>query len=415
MEKQKKKRPNILKNSIFSGVIFASVFILSFAILIQPWAFISDNPSIEVGAVAQQDLRAPKKIEFISDVRTKEAQAVAERAVAPVYAASDPAIARVQLEKMRTSLASISAIKENSFNKPEKKLADLLAIENLELNEETGIDLLALSNERWDLVRREASSVLELVMRNQIRSEGLDALRLGLPSRVSLTLNELEVNLVVRLVSPLVAVNSFYSPELTEAARLLARNSVEPVLVSYRQGEMVVSSGQVITPTIYEALVAQDLIVPVDNKFEYFGSAGIVILGMVLGLLFLTRVRPEYTHDLRSLITIAIIFLVFFAAAHFTIPNRTIVPYLFPITCVWIIDLSAIWNAKWYHLFFNTGCIYSIRYAKCTGPYALLFFKQFGRHPGTWLCTQSRSIPVGFSHNCWSWFFCVDSIPVSNY
>ncbi|MFH2040742.1 MAG: HDIG domain-containing metalloprotein [Chloroflexota bacterium] len=345
MENPKIKKRKISKHSILSGVILTSVVILSFVILIQPWSLVSDNPTMEVGDVAQQDLYAPKKIEYISEVRTKEAQDVAERSIAPVYAESDPAVGRLQLEKMRTSLASISAIRENAFYTPEKKLVDLLAIKDLELNEESGVALLALSDERWDLVRREASNVLELVMRNQIRTEGLEALRLGLPSRVSLALSETEVSLVVRLLSPLVAVNSFYSPELTEAARLLARNSVEPVLVSYRQGEMVVSSGQVITPEIYEALVIQDLMLPVDNQFEFIGAGAIVILGMVLGLLFLIRVRPEFTHDMRSLITIAILFLVFFAAARLSIPNRTIVPYLFPIPAFGIL-ISAMFGMQ---------------------------------------------------------------------
>ena len=384
MEIQKKKKGKISKHSIFSGVILVSVTILSYAILIQPWSLSSDNLSLEVGDVAQQDLRAPKKIEYTSEVRTKEAQDIAERAIAPVYAASDSSVARLQLEKMRTSLAAIGSIRENTFYLQEKKLIDLLAIENLELNEDTGIALLALSDERWDLVRRESSNVLELVMRNQIRSEGLDALRLGLPSRVSLSLNESEVNLVVRLVSPLVAVNSFYSPELTEAARLLARNSVEPVIVSFRQGEMIVSSGQVITPAIYETLISQDLIEPVVNKFEYIGGGAIVILGMVLVLLFLTRVRPEYTRDMRSLITIAILFLVFFAAARLSIPNRTIVPYLFPIPAFGLL-ISALFGMQ-------SGIVFSLILAMFTAfglPNALDLF------PYYFLCSMSAILALG--------------------
>jgi putative nucleotidyltransferase with HDIG domain len=352
MEPRKKKKLKLSKLAIFSGVLLVSVAILSYVILIQPWAVLSTSPSLQLGDVAQQDLRAPQKMEFISEVRTQEAQAVAERSVAPVYGASDPSIARAQLDKIRTALATIGGIRANLFFSPEKKLNDLLAIENLELSEESGINLLALSDERWEVVRREASTVLELVMRNQIRAEGLDAIRLGLPSRVSLSLSELEVKLVVSLVLPLVAVNSFYSPELTEAARIFARNSVDPVLISYSQGEMVVSSGQVITPTIYEALVAQDLITPVDNDFEYLGGGALIVLGMVLGLLYLTRARPIFIHDLRSLIMIAILFLVFFAAARLSIPNRTIIPYLFPIPAFGLL-ISALFGMQ-------SGVIFSL-------------------------------------------------------
>jgi putative nucleotidyltransferase with HDIG domain len=354
----KKKKVVLSKLTILSGLIFASVFILSYVIMIQLWIIPAESPSLQVGDVALQDLRAPKNIEYISEVRTAEAQTVAERAIEPVYAPTDPAVARIQLDKMRISLSSITAIRENSFYSLEKKLSDLMAIENLELNEKAANDLLALSDERWDLVRREASTVLELIMRNQIRSEGLEAIRSGLPSRVSLSLSEPEVNLVVTLVSPLVAINSFYSPELTEAARLLARNSVEPVLVSYQQGEMVVSSGQVITPTIYEALVAQDLIVPVNNRSEFIGGAAIVILGMALGLLYLTRGRPRFIKDLRSLLMVAFLFLVFFAVARLSIPERTIVPYLFPIPAFGLL-ISALFGMQSGIVFSLILCVFT--------------------------------------------------------
>ncbi|HBG74430.1 MAG: hypothetical protein A2X25_14015 [Chloroflexi bacterium GWB2_49_20] len=317
--------------SILSGVIFASVVILSYAILIQPWAFRPASPSLQLGDVAQQELRAPQKIEYVSKILTEEARTEAERAIEPVYAASDPTVARGQLDNMRTLLEAISGVREDKIASLDEKQADLVSLENYDLSQDTSNDLLTLPDERWTLVKREASNVLDVVMRSPIRSDGLDAIRLGLPSRVSLALSEPEVNLVVNLVSPLVKVNSFYSPELTEAARLLARNSVEPVMVSYSQGETIVLSGQVITPTAYEALLVQNLIVPVDHKYEYLGGGALVLLGMILVLLYLARNRPKFMDDLRSLILVAILFLIFFAGARFSIPNRTIIPYLFPI------------------------------------------------------------------------------------
>ena len=71
--------------------------------------------------------------------------------------------------------------------------------------------------------------------------------RQSLSSQVSLALTEKEAALVVEIVAPLVVANSFYSPELTDAARQAAREAVEPVTQSYIAGQTVVSHGQVIT------------------------------------------------------------------------------------------------------------------------------------------------------------------------
>jgi len=314
-----------------SGVILLCVVILSYAILVEPWAFRPASPSLKVGDVAQQELRAPKYIEYISELNTEEARTEAERAVDPVYAPPDPSVARAQLDKQHSVMLSISMIKDDPISTYAEKITSLEAIKGANFDVAISSNLLYLSDQRWDLVKTEASNILEQVMRGPIRSDGLDSVLQGLIYKVSLSLNEDEINDVVDLVSPFVTVNSFYSPELTDAARLLARNSVQPVLKSYRQGEMIVSSGQVITPLIYEALKIQNLITPVDHRFEFLGGVVLVILGAVLEVLFLNRNRPKYAKDLRSLLLISILFLVFFASARFSIPNRTIVPYLFPI------------------------------------------------------------------------------------
>jgi putative nucleotidyltransferase with HDIG domain len=328
----KKNRQRFFTRYTFlSVVILFSSVILAYAILIQPWSFRPASPSLQIGDVVQQDLRAPKYLEYTSEIRTEEARNEAERAVEPVYAPPDPTIARGQIENLQNILEAITGIKVDPIATYDEKFADLIGIKDLNLSEQTSYNLLLLTIDRWDLIRSEALNILEQVMRGPIQSDVLDAIKEGLVYKVSLSLNETEIKIVVDLVLPLVAVNSFYSPELTDSARLLARNSVQPVLVSYRQGEMIISSGQVINPTVYEALKVQNLITPMDYIYEFLGGGALVIMGAVLLVLFLYRSRPIYMHNVRSLLLLAILFLVFFASARFSIPNRTIIPYLFPI------------------------------------------------------------------------------------
>lgn len=328
----KKTRQRFLnRNTFLSGVILTSVIILAYAILIQPWVFDPASPSLQIGDVSQQDIRAPKNIEYISEIRSEAARSAAELAVDPVYAPPDPNVARAQLFKLQKATASINLIKNDPISTYDQKLADLMAINELNLSEERSYSLLLMKDDRWELVKSEALNVLEQVMRAPIRTDGLEAIKEGLVYKVSLIFNETEITSIVGLVSPFVVVNSFYSPELTDAARLLARNSVQPVMVSYRQGEMIVSSGQVVDAKIYEALKSQDLITPGDHRNEFLGGGVLVVLGGLLFVIFLNRIRPTYHQNLRSLILIAILFLAFFGTARLSIPERTIIPYLFPI------------------------------------------------------------------------------------
>ncbi len=185
--------------------------------------------------------------------------------------------------------------------------------------------LLGLSDARWSLVSDEAFNVLVETMRNPVRTENLDAVRQGLSALVSFSLTEREAALVVGLVSPLVVANSFYSPELTDAARQAARAAVQPVTRSFVQGQTVVTRGQVITPQDLEALTALGLVQPKDPLYGLLGAAALVVLLAVFTALYLSRRQPVVVSDLRGILLLGLLFIVFLAGARISIPNRTII------------------------------------------------------------------------------------------
>ena len=86
----------------------------------------------------------------------------------------------------------------------------------------------------------------QAVMRNAIREEDLDYARQQLPSLVSLSLSEDQVQLVVELAAAFVAPNSIYDEEATEAARQAAIESVEPVTRSIAAGETIIRRGEIV-------------------------------------------------------------------------------------------------------------------------------------------------------------------------
>ncbi len=319
------------RRSFWPLLILVCTTILSFTALVQPWALRQGSLPLQVGDVADQDLRAPRDFSYISIVLTNQARDAAERAVAPVYGAPDPAIGRAQTDALTILLQQISSIRDDSEKSLSQKLIDLAALRQPPFSSETAQFILSLPDDRWELVRGESVNLLGRIMRNAVRTEDLDDIRQGLPGLVVFTLSEREAMLVVELVSPMIIANSFYSPELTEEARQAARNAVEPVTQSYLEGQTIVLRGQVITDVTFEALSEAGLVQPKAPLYRYLGAASLVILLAMMTALYFVRRQSAILADLRSLLLLSGLFLLFLFAAQTIIPNRTVLPYLFPV------------------------------------------------------------------------------------
>jgi cyclic-di-AMP phosphodiesterase PgpH len=343
-------RVRILQISMLVALALISLSALGFPMFLNPAA-----QPLESGDVAPRDYRATQEVEYVSEVRTEEARSAAERGIQRVYSSPDPSIARNQIERLRAALAFISLVREDQFSTPEQKKADLAALSDLTLQPDTIEKILPLSSTRWDSLQQEALSVLEQVMRNTIRDSDLETIRRSVPSLVSLALSEEQAGLVAELVSAFVAPNSLYSEELTDSARQAAREAVQPIVQTYKPGEMIVAGGQRITPSQQEALEELGLIEPGQRWEDYLGLAALVILSTSLMGLFFFRLNKPFLAEGRSLVLITVIFAVFLVGARLTIPNRTIIPYIYPLPAVGLL-LATLFSME-------TGLIFSLAIA----------------------------------------------------
>ncbi len=303
----------------------------AYAVLVLPLSLRPSSLPLSAGQVSTQDLQAPVDVEYISDVRTNQAREAAERAVQPIYTPPDQSIARRQISRLRSSLETIVAIRGDLVMTYSQKQADLAALPDLSLDEETIGRILGLSDQRWNSTQQDALRVLEQVMRSSVREENLAGVQANIPLIVSFVLSEDQAAIVVALVTPFVMPNSFFSSELTEAARQQARQLVEPVTRTYLAGETVVARGKVLTEADMEALAKLGLVRPSNPLLEYVGTAAMVVVIMTFVGIYFHRRRPAFYNDSRSLILISILFIVFLSASRLVIPNRAILPYVFPL------------------------------------------------------------------------------------
>lgn len=340
-----------LRRKFFKVFILLLVCFAVFAILLTP---LSVRPSvfpIREGEVSTQDIQAPNEKTYISNILTEQAKTSAYSSVEPIYLPADPSITRVQINKLHSILDFITNIRADSYSTNSQKEMDLKQISGLVLQSENISTIINLTDSDWEIVISESLLVLEQVMRTTIRDANLMDTRRNIPALISLSTPQDQANIVLDLVTPFVVPNSLVNEEQTEAARLAQLNSIEPVSRTYASGEIIVRRGQVITPLVWEALIQFGLIQPEDNTKDVVSSALIIALlaGFVVQY-FLFR-STQITMSLRYLTIIALLFLIFFASARFIVPNRVVMPYMFPLaafsltlSCVFSIELGLIFS-----------------------------------------------------------------------
>jgi len=312
--------------------------------LVTPQLAPLSSQSLQTGQVASQDILAPEDISYESQVLTELQREAAARGVSSVYTPLDTSIARRQLELLRNTLAFITSVRADAFAGPEQKLNDLAALEEVQLSQETATGILALNDSRWQLIQQEAIVVLEQVMRSTIREDRLEDARRNVPSLVSLSLPVDQAAIVTELVSAFIIPNSFYSETLTEAAREMARQGVEPVTRSYKAGETVVSRGRVITETDLEALQQLGLARPQYGWQDLLSAALVLFVTMGFNIVYLGR-NTRLRNDARGLTVATLLYLVFLLGARLIITGHVVLPYVFPLAA-YSLTIAALFGAE---------------------------------------------------------------------
>jgi len=327
---------------LYSGLTF--VFsVLLFASLVLPLSFRPSTSLLMVGDVAFQDIRSPRKFNYISENLTDQAKKEAEKSVTPVYLPADPSISRKQLEKLKNILQYINAVRSDIFSTSEEKVRDLIAISELQISEENANVMIGLAAENWDSIQSESIYLLEQIMRSSIREDQVTIVQRNISPQISFDFDETETEIIKELVSQLIVANSLFSSDLTNQAVQEARDSVEPVLRQFASGEIIVSTGQVISQLQWEALQELGYAEPRNRLVDYISAGFLVIALMSFNILYIRRIRQTSGHSVEGLPILAIIFLIFLLIARFSLPNHVILPYMFPIAAFGMM-ISSLYN-----------------------------------------------------------------------
>lgn len=313
-------------------------FIILIVAAVASWVAISipielrpSEYALNIGEVTNQDILAPRTLTYTSDLLTEKAREDAMARVIPVYLPVDLEISKIQLGLLKSDLYQVDAIRTDLTSSEEQRIAQLTGMTIYGFDEAAAKNLLAMSTMTWDMVSAKTIDVFEQIMGGTVREDMLAEHIGNVPNLVGLDFTKDQTSLIARLVSPHVQANSLYSEELTTQRRQEAADSVKPVSRTFINGQTIIYRGGIVDELNYEALQNYGLVETSRKNEELIASALIVILlaGFIALYHRLKKLPP--VNDLRSLIIVASLFLVFLFSARFLIPNRAVLPYIFPI------------------------------------------------------------------------------------
>ncbi len=94
------------------------------------------------------------------------------------------------------------------------------------------------------------------------------------------------------VVSEYLTANVQFDEAATEAARQAARDAVEPQMVTYIPGEVIVEDGEILTAAAFNAIEKAGL--NDASTYEYYQLAAVVALMVVVVSIYLARFRPAF-------------------------------------------------------------------------------------------------------------------------
>ncbi len=290
--------------------------------------------NLQVGDIAPAAIQAPRTAQFESTIETEQARQAARQAVAPQYDYTNQRAATItaqQLAAFDRTVAPVDAAFAAVLSDATRKASLAGAIPGL--SKSANATLQGLSKDEWTTLRTEMRRTLATMESGEIRDTALAQVRASLPAMMDPSLSTAERNLAAEILSPLIVANSSYSATLTQAAQDSAAAAVQPVMQSYKQGEVIVDAGHPVTAVEMEAIQYFGLLNPKPDLAKLAGWLVLSALTVGLLLAWIWRFRPEFWHRNNALVLIGLLLVMATLALRLT-AGRSVLPYFVPTAAV---------------------------------------------------------------------------------
>ena len=278
--------------------------------------------------------KAPRQITYVSDVQTQAARELAASQVKEVFIGPDIATASQQVKQLNNITVYITALRNDVYSTYDVRSGLIAKIPNLALSSATIQNLLQLNDSDWEEASQEASRVLDLVMREEIRINQISNAQRQITRYSSYSLSDPQRVCVFDLCSAMVVPNTFYDAAQKATNRQAAADAIKPVLWTIRDGESIVREGEIVTDLMLENLKALGLLEAEANWQTQLGLVTVAIALVLVLSYYIYRSQPLLLSRPRRELMLVLLLASFAAATRLLIPDHTLTPYLFPMAAM---------------------------------------------------------------------------------
>jgi hypothetical protein len=336
-------RARFILHSVGVSIATASFVLISTALVAYDVIFLSVTSleTVQPGDIVSDDIRAPTSVPvYVSQVLTEQRKNAILSSIADIYAQPDRSVGRHQVDLATQIINFINHVRHDPYSAPQQRLDDLQKIESLTLDPTTLNQILTMNETDWEGVSSQVTSVLEQVMRGEIRESTIASVIRRLPVQVSIRFPEDQAAIIVSIVEDLIQPNALLDVAATNAAREAAIANVA-VSRSIERGEVIIHAGERIDEAAYEALEVLGLLQPSNRRYEEIARAALVsIVVVVITGLYIARFKPILLRSSRFLTLLAIFFLLVLVGARVSSQYGQI--YLYPTASLALIYVALV-------------------------------------------------------------------------
>jgi cyclic-di-AMP phosphodiesterase PgpH len=291
----------------------------------------TSNVNIVVGQPAASDILAPRSLTYTSEILTAQARQQASATVPVTYTPLNLDIGRAQLSLARAMFSFIETVRADSQANTETKLHYLQAITTIKIEEQVALDLLNMSQPDYTRAKADILSIIDELMRQDIREDQLSAVQRSARRQASLDLTPVQEQVVTSIAPQFIVPTVFADEQATATARQEAAAAVEPITRSITKDQRIIRTGDIVTEADVEMLQQLGLL---QQKLDLQDVAGLFIaslLSVTLIILYWQQYRSRLRGNGRYLLGLALILLLFTLAARLLASGSGILTYWYPI------------------------------------------------------------------------------------
>lgn len=325
--------------------LFALLLTTSIGLTLSSELLFMPRVTVQESQAANEDIVAPTRIEFISDIRTEEARRSAVANVKEVFDPLDRQVSREQVGRAQQVLDFIGAVRADLYASSTLQSQYLGHIDDVPLSSQVISNTLQLSDAEWGIVQRETRRVLAEVMRDEIKTGQEDTHRLTVSRRIDLGLSASQTEIVDEIASALVRANRIANPKATEAARQAALDNVAPQMRILEQNESILRSGEIVRAEDIEALRELGLLNP---QIDWLTVGGVLVFALTLSTstaIYVWHNEQALARRPLHLLLLLLLLTSFAVLAKWGLGQPSPLPYLMPLAALGML-VTVLLNAQ---------------------------------------------------------------------